>query len=244
MSQYLQGTVHQQVGVQALPGLRTGGENAIFLNHIGQVPSADCTESPLYKRSNLLIKRAFDLVVSFFVIVLWLSWMIPLLWIINRVAYGHGVFFIQKRNGLNNRIFKCIKFKTMVDADGANTKGAEENDPRITPLGVYLRRSGLDELPQFLNVLSGQMSVIGPRPHMLYHTAIYRNVLKDFMIRHTVKPGITGLAQVSGFCGSISSFYQLRQRVNLDLVYVGNWNILMDMKIFFLTIIRTFRGGS
>lgn len=200
--------------------------------------------SPLSKTPNQLVKRGFDIIIASLVIAGVLFWMLPLLWIINRLVYRQDVFFVQERNGLNNEIFSCIKFKTMIDTDEANLKSAAFNDPRITPIGRYLRRSGLDEVPQFLNVFFGHMSVVGPRPHMIFHTEQYRKLIPGFMHRHSVKPGLTGLAQVNGCRGSIHSMVHLRQRVNYDLAYIKNWTLWMDIKIFLFTIISIFKGGT
>jgi putative colanic acid biosysnthesis UDP-glucose lipid carrier transferase len=132
----------------------------------------------------------------------------------------------------------------MFDNPLADKKEAGKSDDRITPLGKFLRKTSLDELPQFINVFKGEMSVVGPRPHMLRHTSLYRNTLKEFMVRHTVKPGLTGLAQVSGFRGSIFNKKHLRNRVKMDIKYIETWTIWMDIKIMLLTMFTIFKGDK
>lgn len=235
---------NQSVHVHIIPDVSIIKQGRFSLSTIGNISVLNLQRGPLNKTRNLVVKRIFDIVVSMSVISLMLSWLIPTLWFINRLIYKQGVFFIQKRNGLNNKTFNCVKFKTMHDNQDAHLIGAEINDMRVTRLGRFLRKSSLDEMPQFFNILLGQMSVVGPRPHMLRHTDKYRKLVKKFMIRHTVKPGLTGLAQVKGCRGSIRNFSHLRKRIQFDLIYIENWNIWLDFKIFIWTIFAIFRGGS
>ena len=147
------------------------------------------------------------------------------------------VFFRQKRYGLNGREIRVLKFRTMtVMEDGAAVKQATKNDPRITPFGAFLRRTSVDELPQFIQVLTGEMSIVGPRPHAIAHNEIYRSKIQGYMLRHKVKPGITGWAQVNGWRGETDTDEKMQKRVEHDLDYIRNWNVLLDLKIIWLTV--------
>jgi len=240
----LQSAAKQSVNIQIIPEIASVNQGSFSLSNIGDMPVLNLERGPLNKSRNLLLKRIFDVVTSLIVITFFLSCLIPLIWLINRIFYHQGVFFVQKRNGLNNKTFRCIKFKTMYNNHDADIKSAEMKDARVTPLGRFLRKTSLDEMPQFFNILLGNMSVVGPRPHMLKHTDRYRKIVNKFMVRHTVKPGLTGLAQVKGCRGSIRNFQHLRKRVQFDLMYIENWSIGLDFKIFFLTIFTIFRGES
>ncbi len=173
-----------------------------------------------------------------------LSWLIPILFIINRLTSSGSLFFIQKRSGLNNKTFNCIKFKTLEDNVQDEATQVTEKDKRLTKTGGFLRKSNMDELPQFINVLLNQMSAVGPRPHMLVHTSEFKMVVDKFMVRHLVKPGITGLAQVKGYRGEIKNRSDLEKRVQLDLGYIENWTLLLDIKIVFLTIWNMIQGDK
>ena len=240
----LQSAVKQSVNIRIIPEILSISQGNFSLSTIGDMPVLNLDRGPLNKSRNLFLKRIFDVVTSLIVILLFLSWLIPIILFINRIFYHQGVFFIQKRNGLNNKTFRCFKFKTMYNNREADIKSAEIKDARVTPIGRFLRKTSLDELPQFFNVVLGNMSVVGPRPHMVKHTNKYRKLVNKFMVRHTVKPGLTGLAQIKGCRGSIRNFQHLRKRVQLDLMYIENWSIWLDFKIFLLTILTIFRGES
>ena len=189
--------------------------------------------------SNRALKRGFDLLFSFFVVVGLLSWLTPIL-ALAIILDSHGpVFFRQKRNGLNGKDFWVYKFRTMYVNDEADSKQKELNDKRVTNLGKFLRRTSIDELPQFFNVLLGEMSIVGPRPHMLEHTEHYRSLIDKYMARHRILPGITGLAQVRGYRGETQELSQMAARVRMDRFYLENWSLLLDIKI----IIDTIRFG-
>ena len=154
------------------------------------------------------------------------------------------VFFRQKRTGIYGSEFVCLKFRTMrVNADSDKVQ-ATENDPRKTKFGDFLRRTSLDELPQFINVFLGNMSVVGPRPHMISHTVEYSALIDKYMVRHAVKPGITGWAQVSGYRGGTKQLWQMEKRVEYDVWYIRNWNIFLDFKIIFLTVWNGIAGDK
>jgi lipopolysaccharide/colanic/teichoic acid biosynthesis glycosyltransferase len=188
------------------------------------------------------MKRIFDIVFALLIIIFVLSWVTGILYILSLFNGREGVFFKQKRTGTDGKVFTCFKFRTMRRNPDADLQKAVANDKRVMPVGRLLRKTGLDELPQFINVLLGQMSVVGPRPHMLKHTEQYRKMVRKFMMRHTVKPGITGLAQVRGFRGEIRKISELKQRVQLDVSYIENWSFMLDVRIVFLTVVNFFRG--
>ncbi len=215
---------------------------------------AECAELKIVKRPIMMplsyyeegvagywnLKRGFDIVVSLVLIVAVLSWLCPLLFILINISSRGGTFFIQKRIGLDGRIFKCIKFRTMVVNKDADTLEAAFNDKRITKIGKWLRMTYIDELPQLFNVLYGDMSIVGPRPHMLYHHRKFSMEIPSYNLRHRVKPGITGLAQIKGYHGSVFDHYRIYGRTKLDLFYVQKASFTLDMSILMETVLIIF----
>ena len=195
-------------------------------------------EEPFYK----FIKRVFDILLSLFVIVGVLSWLTPILGLLIKLESKGPVFFKQKRNGLDYKEFYCYKFRSMMPSPDAHLHQATKEDTRITKVGKIIRKTSIDELPQFINVLKGEMSVVGPRPHMVSHTLMYAERIDKFMVRHFIKPGITGLAQVSGYRGEVETDNDIIKRVKLDIFYLENWSLLLDIKIVFQTIYNALRG--
>ena len=193
------------------------------------------------KRNYFFIKRIFDLVLSFLIIVFLLSWLFPIIALLIKLDSTGPVFFVQRRVGRWGRSFKCLKFRTMVINDQANVKQATENDNRITRIGKFLRNSNLDEFPQFFNVLLGQMSIVGPRPHMHADCNSFSAVVHNYKFRNMVKPGITGLAQVKGYRGPTKSFEDVFHRYQFDAFYIRNANFWLDMRIVRKTAAQTFR---
>ena len=191
-----------------------------------------------------IIKRIFDIVFSTIIIVGLLSWLIPILAIIIRMDSKGPLFFIQKRNGLNNQEFNCFKFRSMKLNEMADIEQVSKDDPRITKVGKFIRKTSIDELPQFFNVLLGNMSVVGPRPHMVSHTNMYAERIDKFMVRHFIKPGITGLAQTKGFRGEVETDKDIINRVRYDIFYIEKWSLLLDLKIIFITIYNTLKGDE
>lgn len=199
---------------------------------------------PLQNAYNRLVKRIFDIIFSCLVILFVLSWLYPLMaYLIKKQSEG-PVLFKQMRTGKKNEPFCCYKFRSMYKNSGDESQQAKKEDARVTPIGRFLRRTSLDELPQFLNVFMGNMSVVGPRPHMIKHTFDYNNHINNFMVRHFVKPGITGLAQVSGLRGETKKVVDMKRRVNKDIEYVQKWSLITDIKICFLTIIVVVKGDK
>lgn len=188
------------------------------------------------------VKRILDIAFSLFIIVFLLSWLLPLLAIIIKLTSSGPVFFKQKRSGINNDYFWCWKLRTMYVNDKAHDIQATKGDVRVTSIGKYLRKFNLDELPQFFNVLIGNMSVVGPRPHMLKHTEEYSQSIDKYMVRHFVKPGITGLSQIKGYRGEITDTSLMRSRVKIDIFYLENWSFILDVKIILLTVYNMFKG--
>lgn len=186
--------------------------------------------------SKLVIKRIFDVTLSLLTLVFICSWLFPLIALAIKGTTSGPVFFKQLRHGKDNVPFYCLKFRTMVDNNQADVLQASRNDKRITKVGGFLRRTSLDELPQVINVLKGEMSIVGPRPHTIPMNEIFAQEINNFMFRHAVKPGITGLAQAKGYRGETKDFYDIHSRYKLDMFYVKNWCIYFDSKIILKTV--------
>lgn len=199
---------------------------------------------PLQNAYNRLIKRMFDLFFCVLILVFILSWLYPLIGGIIKYQSKGPVLFKQLRTGKKNKPFWCYKFRSMQVNTTSDSQQAQKGDVRITPIGKFIRQTSLDEMPQFINVLLGDMSIVGPRPHMLKHTKDYNDLISNFMVRHYVKPGITGLAQVSGLRGEIKKVSDIKRRVNADIQYVQQWDIIKDIKICFLTIFVVLKGDK
>jgi putative colanic acid biosysnthesis UDP-glucose lipid carrier transferase len=214
------------------------------MEYIDQFPVLSLRPEPLEDVTNSIKKRIFDMAFSALVIVFVLSWVVPVLAILIKLNSRGPVFFVQWRSGKDNKKFQCYKFRTLsVNAD-AHLKQVTMNDSRITPLGRFLRKTNLDELPQFFNVFKGDMSVIGPRPHMLLHTDAFAKITEEYMVRHFVKPGVTGWAQIQGYRGEIKEEAQLRKRIEHDIWYLENWSLWLDIRIVFLTIYLSIKGDK
>jgi putative colanic acid biosynthesis UDP-glucose lipid carrier transferase len=197
---------------------------------------------PLENIGNRFKKRFFDLAVSSFVIVFILSWLYPILALIIKIQSPGPVIFKQLRSGRDNEPFWCYKFRSMKINLQSGEKQASKNDDRITPIGRFLRKSSLDEFPQFFNVFMGSMSIIGPRPHMISHTEYYSSLIDTYMTRQFLKPGISGWAQVNGYRGETRDTRLMEARVEHDIWYLGNWNMRLDIKIMFMTVANIFKG--
>lgn len=187
------------------------------------------------------LKRTFDILFSVFIIVFVLTWLMPVIALLIKLESKGPVFFKQGRPGLDEKEFHCYKFRSM-KLNVKTEQEASRNDPRVTKIGRFMRKTSIDELPQFFNVLLGDMSVVGPRPHLWSQNKAYANKIKKYMVRHYVKPGITGLAQVKGFRGEIETEEDMVNRIKFDVFYIENWSLLMDLKIIFQTVINIFKG--
>lgn len=208
----------------------------------GEFPIITLRVEPLEEMKNRFKKRLFDLVFSSLVIIFVLSWLYPLIAILIKWESKGPVLFKQLRSGRNDTPFWCYKFRSMTVNSDSDKVQATKNDARITKIGAFLRRTSLDEMPQFLNVFIGNMSVVGPRPHMLKHTEEYKKIISKFMVRHFMKPGITGWAQVNGFRGETRLLEDMDNRVKYDIYYLENWTTALDVRIIFMTIINAIRG--
>ncbi|WP_353482874.1 exopolysaccharide biosynthesis polyprenyl glycosylphosphotransferase [Haliscomenobacter sp.] len=217
-------------------------ERGIQLDRLARVPILRRKNEPLCQLRNKILKRTFDIVFSLAVILLVFSWLYPLVrYFIKRESKG-PTFFNQMRTGYWNKPFDCFKFRTMQVNENSDQLQATKGDSRITKIGAFLRKTNIDELPQFFNVLKGEMSIVGPRPHMVKHTEDYSALIDKYMIRHEVKPGITGWAQVNGWRGPTEEVYQMEKRVEYDVFYIENWSFWFDCKCIFLTIFNTIKG--
>jgi putative colanic acid biosynthesis UDP-glucose lipid carrier transferase len=210
--------------------------------YYGVLPILSLRKIPMDEPFNKFIKRSFDIILALFIIVGILSWLTPLLAIAIKFESKGPVFFKQKRNGLDYEEFFCYKFRSMKPSPTAHLHQATKEDERVTRVGKIIRKTSIDELPQFINVLKGDMAVVGPRPHMVSHTHMYAESVDKFMVRHFIKPGITGLAQVSGYRGEVENDDDIINRVKYDIFYLENWSILLDIKIVFQTIYNAVRG--
>ncbi|MGO2294600.1 MAG: undecaprenyl-phosphate glucose phosphotransferase [Psychroflexus halocasei] len=216
----------------------------IKYDYYGVLPIISLRKIPIDESFNRVTKRIFDLVLSLLVLVFILSWLTPLLAILIRLESKGPVFFKQKRNGRNYQEFYCYKYRSMKPNPEADTHQVRKNDKRITKIGKFMRKTSIDELPQFYNVLLGDMSVVGPRPHMVSHTNMYAERVDKFMVRHFIKPGITGLAQVSGYRGEVETEHDIINRVKYDIYYLENWSLLIDIKVIFLTVFNALKGDK
>jgi putative colanic acid biosysnthesis UDP-glucose lipid carrier transferase len=204
----------------------------------------DVSVIALDESRNQFAKRIFDILFSSTFLILVMSWLAPIVAIAIKFDSRGPVFFRQLRSGEGNKPFWCFKFRTMIVNPESDTKQAEKNDSRITKLGHFLRKTSIDELPQFFNVFIGDMSLVGPRPHMLKHTEEYSKLIQKFLGRHYVKPGITGLAQCMGYRGETRDLTDMENRVRLDRYYIENWTFWLDIKIIFLTVVSLIRGSD
>jgi len=197
---------------------------------------------PFEFAENFYIKRIFDVIFSLLVCVFILLWLMPILWILVKLESKGPLIFKQPREGLNGKHFVCYKFRSMKINALSDKVHATKNDVRVTKVGAFLRKTSIDELPQFINVLLGDMSVVGPRPHLESLSIEYQKEVEDYLKRHIVKPGITGLAQVSGYRGEIKKKSDIKNRIRLDIFYIENWSFFLDIKIIIKTLFNVFEG--
>ncbi len=228
---------------RVVPDLGINHALTVDIDFVHDVPVLVHRKEPLEYMHNRLLKRAFDLTVAGLVMLLIMPWLLPLLAIGVKLSGKGPVFFAQRRTGLRDDPFSIYKFRSMEVNMHAHLQQATADDQRLTPFGRFIRRYNLDEFPQFFNVLKGEMSVVGPRPHMLVHTEEYRQLVDRFMVRHFARPGITGLAQVRGLRGELHSSADMEERVRTDVYYIENWSLLLDVKIVLLTLWQTLSGS-
>ena len=223
-------------------------QNEFFQYDLGYIetqPILTPSKFPLHYYSNAIIKRSFDILFSLLVLIFIATWLFPILALLIKLDSKGSVFFKQKRYGFHDEVFECLKFRTMIENEESTTKTTSQNDSRITKIGRFLRKTSLDEMPQFINVLRGDMSVVGPRPHMLLIDEFYKTKIGRYSVRSLVKPGITGLAQVSGLRGDTGEMeIEMKKRILADSFYVKNWSLTLDIVIILKTILLVIKGDQ
>jgi putative colanic acid biosynthesis UDP-glucose lipid carrier transferase len=233
------------VRMKFVPHFSTALQANYHIEYFNALPIISVRTEPLQQDiGNLFKKWVFDIVFSSLVLLLIMSWLVPIIALIIKLESKGPVFFRQQRTGRDNQPFWCYKFRSMTINQHSDHLQASRNDQRITKVGAFLRKTSLDELPQFFNVLIGHMSVVGPRPHMLKHTEEYSALISRYMVRQFLKPGITGWAQVNGYRGETKDTEKMAKRVEYDIYYMENWSWMMDVKIIFMTIISTVKGDQ
>ncbi|WP_455628714.1 undecaprenyl-phosphate glucose phosphotransferase [Parabacteroides chinchillae] len=217
-------------------------KKSLVMEVMESIPLLTVRREPLQAAYNRALKRSFDVVFSFIILVTIYPVLYVVIGVLIKMSSPGPVLFKQKRTGLYGQEFECYKFRTMKVNREADTLQAVKDDPRKTRIGDILRKTNLDEFPQFINVIKGEMSVVGPRPHMLRHTEQYSALIDKYMVRHLVKPGVTGWAQVTGYRGETKTPEQMEGRVKRDVWYIENWTFFLDLKIIVVTIFNMFKG--
>ncbi len=228
--------------IKFIPDFNLVFKRKLQYQYYGITPILSFKEIALDDFTNKFFKRSFDVVLSILIFIVVLSWLTPLLALLIKLESKGPVFYKHSRNGLGYRPFNCYKFRSMKWRDFKDINQVSKNDSRVTRIGRFLRRTSLDELPQFYNVLLGEMSVVGPRPHMPKYNENYMARVERFMVRHLIKPGITGLAQISGYRGEVEKDSDIINRVRYDIFYMENWSLLMDIRIIAKTIVQIIKG--
>ncbi|PPK87522.1 undecaprenyl-phosphate galactose phosphotransferase/putative colanic acid biosynthesis UDP-glucose lipid carrier transferase [Neolewinella xylanilytica] len=234
----------QFIDVEVAPRETTLFPRTYKSQQLGDLSMLTLKEEPLTSLRNKIMKRVFDLVVSSLVILFIFPILMPIVAIAIYLEDPGPIFFRQERTGYLNNVFRMWKFRSMRINERSDEKQATKGDDRITKVGAFLRKTSLDEFPQFINVFTGEMSVVGPRPHMLKHTEEYSRLIDKFMIRHKVKPGVTGLAQINGYRGPTDEVWKMEKRVEYDVWYLENWSILMDIRCVIMTAYNAFIKGE
>ena len=234
-----------KVHISLIPSITQSDFFLYDMGYIQTQPVLNQAKYPLDYYSNFLLKRTFDIIFSIIVLVGICSWLFPIIAVLIKMTSNGPIFFLQKRYGFHEEVFSCIKFRTMIVNDESSTKTTSENDSRITKIGKFLRKTSLDEMPQFLNVLKGEMSIVGPRPHMLAVDNYYKPKIGRYSLRSMVNPGITGLAQVNGLRGDAGDVeVEMNKRVLADAFYVRNWSFVLDLVIILKTILLVVGGDK
>ena len=228
------------VRVRFVPDNKMAASDLYRIEYFDKLPVTSLRAEPLQNITNRFLKRAIDIAISSFALLFILSWLTPVIAVLIKLQSKGPVFFKQERSGKDNKPFWCYKFRSMAVNTESDLVQATKNDARITPIGSFLRKTSLDEFPQFWNVLKGDMSVVGPRPHMLVHTEIYRAIINKYMIRQFLKPGITGWAQANGYRGETENIALMEKRVEHDIWYMENWSPKLDVKILVRTLLCIF----
>jgi Undecaprenyl-phosphate glucose phosphotransferase len=230
------------VRVKFVPTVKANIDADYNVEYLGNFPVISLRFEPLQEFKNRVKKRLADIFISSLVIIFILSWLMPIIALLIKLESKGPVLFKQLRSGRDNKPFWCYKFRSMKVNKNSDTLQASKQDSRITKVGAFLRKTSLDEFPQFINVFIGDMSIVGPRPHMLKHTEQYSALINKYMIRQLLKPGITGWAQVNGYRGETRNIELMEKRVEYDIYYMERWSTTFDIRIIFMTIINIFRG--
>lgn len=230
------------IRIRIIPDFHFQFYNRYEFKQFGNIPTVSLRKEPLEETHNKFTKRTFDIVFSLLVLVFICSWLVPLIALLIKTGSKGPILFKQKRLGRDRKEFWCLKFRSMYVNKESDAKMASKGDSRITPIGRILRKTSLDEFPQFWNVLKGDMSIVGPRPHMTIQNAQYQEIINNYLVRQLIKPGITGWAQVNGYRGEIETEQDIKNRVSYDIWYLENWSFFLDIKIVYLTVWNIFKG--
>lgn len=230
------------IRLKIIPDNKEVFTRSMSLEMYDSIPVLNIRRVPLDTDYAKWVKRTFDIVFSSLVIVFVLSWLVPVLFVLIKLESPGPLYFKQRRHGLNKKVFWCYKFRSMTTNADSDSVMATKNDMRITKIGALIRRTSIDELPQFLNVFLGNMSVVGPRPHMELHTKGYECSVDKYLVRHFVKPGITGLAQIRGYRGEILKHRDILNRIKLDIFYLEKWSMALDLNIIYRTVYNVVAG--
>lgn len=234
---------HNMVRIKFIPDFQLYTKSSkVEISFHESTPVLTFRREPLEFTVNRIIKQVFDICFSLGVILFIFTWLFPIIALIIKLESPGPVFFKQLRSGRDNEAFPCLKFRSMRVNDVSDSKQAVKGDSRITKFGAFMRKTSIDELPQFFNVLIGNMSVVGPRPHMINHTKEYTELINNYLVRQYAKPGITGWAQVNGFRGETKKVLDMQNRVEFDIWYIENWSLLLDIKIIIKTVVNIFEG--
>ncbi len=234
-----------KIHISLIPSIIQNNFLQYDLGYVETQPVLVQSKFPLDYLSNVILKQIFDIVFSLIILVFICSWLFPIIILLIKIDSKGPIFFLQKRYGFHEEVFTCIKFRTMYVNGDSSHKTTEENDKRITRIGKFLRKTSLDEMPQFINVLKGEMSVVGPRPHMLLVDDFYKLKIGRYSVRSLVKPGVTGLAQVNGLRGDVGNMdIEMQKRILADAFYVKNWSLSLDLVIIFKTIFLVIGGDK
>ncbi|MGO4770127.1 undecaprenyl-phosphate glucose phosphotransferase [Flavobacterium sp. W22_SRS_FK3] len=234
---------HHMVRIKFIPDFQLYTKSSkVEISFYENTPVLMFRTEPLEYTVNRLSKKAFDILFSLGVMLLIFPWLFPIIMILIKIESQGPVFFKQERSGRDNESFFCWKFRSMRVNKQADKVQAGKGDQRITKFGAFMRKTSIDELPQFINVFLGDMSVVGPRPHMVNHTKQYTDLISNYLVRQYTKPGITGWAQVNGYRGETRELIDMQNRVEYDIWYIENWSILLDIKIIIKTVLNIFKG--
>ena len=246
INDYVQLCSLNKINIKFVPNKEDNFTKSLQTQYYNYIPVLSLREVALNKEINKVIKRAFDLLFSTFIIVFILSWLIPVLGVLIKLESKGPIFFKHKRHGKNYEEFTCYKFRSLHYDSKVDYKHVKQNDQRLTRVGKFIRKTSIDELPQFINSFLGTMSVVGPRPHMIAYTSDYSKKIDKykFTYRHSIKPGITGLAQVKGFRGEVKNDSDIVNRIKYDIFYIENWSLFLDIKIILQTLVNLLKGDN